>query len=277
MNADLATRFVGFCPVCEGQYKLHDGKLVHHGFKRPGDGMIHGDCFAVHMEPHEVSSKTAEAYKASCEKNLIGAKAYLAQLEAGEIKTFFGESYDHTRMTTYTPDRKVTKVMSTGEETVVTGLVAEYDFKQKLAEAIRKAEFVVKTLELDIERMNNHITTWTLKPVITFEESKAAEKAKKESSKGVKTAARQAKIAAKVESYQKRIDSAHKRAAKGGNGTLGDIWESIVYNYSGLGFKTPQDLLNAVDRNPIFTALGLDVSDREGSRDKIRDLRYGPR
>lgn len=61
------TRYIGFCPVCEGHFKCQaeHGRyyLVHHGYKRPGDGFIIGDCFGVGREPHEVSPELARDYR----------------------------------------------------------------------------------------------------------------------------------------------------------------------------------------------------------------------
>ena len=60
------TRYVGKCPICEGDFKLTtdaihgnfgDGqKMVHHGYQRPGDGSgIIGDCYAVGRPAYEES------------------------------------------------------------------------------------------------------------------------------------------------------------------------------------------------------------------------------
>jgi hypothetical protein len=53
----------GTCGVCEQNVKMRDDqRLVHHGFQRPGDGMIHGDCFGVGYRPHELSSEAASDF-----------------------------------------------------------------------------------------------------------------------------------------------------------------------------------------------------------------------
>ena len=57
-----ATHYIGLCPVCMNRIKCQGERLVHHGYKRPGDGCIHGDCFGVGREPHELSDLTARAY-----------------------------------------------------------------------------------------------------------------------------------------------------------------------------------------------------------------------
>ena len=52
-SATAVTRYLGNCQVCEGDQKLHHGRMVHHGYKRPGDGFI--VCPGVHQVPYEVS------------------------------------------------------------------------------------------------------------------------------------------------------------------------------------------------------------------------------
>lgn len=45
----------GTCWHCWRNIKrAPDGRLVHHGFQRPGDGQIHGDCLGVGTVPYEV-------------------------------------------------------------------------------------------------------------------------------------------------------------------------------------------------------------------------------
>src|SRR5271157_5749029 len=70
------TRYIGNCQICEGDQKLHDGLMVHHGYRRPGTGYIVGDCPGVGEVPYEVS----------CELR----KAYLAALQSGRVKTVWG-------------------------------------------------------------------------------------------------------------------------------------------------------------------------------------------
>jgi len=38
------------------------GRMVHHGYKRPGDGAIYGDCWGVHWKPLEVSPDGSRDY-----------------------------------------------------------------------------------------------------------------------------------------------------------------------------------------------------------------------
>lgn len=79
---------LGHCPVCEGEFKVRAGKLVHHGYERPGDGMIHGDCFAVGYEPYERSPKGCEDYKAEL---FIALNSLNGRLKSLATRTYFEE------------------------------------------------------------------------------------------------------------------------------------------------------------------------------------------
>lgn len=259
MDNDLATRFVGFCPVCEGTFKLRNGALVHHGYERPGDGYIHGDCFTVGMSPHETSPKAAELFKAACEETLTSQKAHLARLEAGEVKVFMRTSTWEKTATIYTAESKTVKNLVTGEEKVTTDFAA-YDFERQTEHAIHETKGNIRSTEMHIARMVRHLTDWAPKPLTTWEESVSALKAAKDAAKGTKTAARQAKIAAKIESCQKRIDSAYSRFKKGNTpskATLADIFESTTHAWHDLGFKSHVEFLGVLNRSAIWTEFGL--------------------
>src|ERR1700744_5588220 len=90
---DLKTRFLGFCPICEGDFKLRGNKLVHHGFTRPGVGYIIGDCLSVHELPYEISDNTCKLYQAGCLNAKTDSENYLAKLKAGAVKTFLVPDY----------------------------------------------------------------------------------------------------------------------------------------------------------------------------------------
>ena len=85
----------GTCPVCEGNFKRNGTGLVHHGFTRPGDGMIHGDCFAVGYLPWELSPQGAIDYTACVlVPHLKGVEQYLANLVTNAVACFFDNDYE---------------------------------------------------------------------------------------------------------------------------------------------------------------------------------------
>lgn len=78
----------GTCGVCEFNVKMKPDEqvLVHHGYQRPGDGSIRGDCFGVNKPPHELSPLAATGWLALLRTRLKGLKGYLEQLRAGHVK-----------------------------------------------------------------------------------------------------------------------------------------------------------------------------------------------
>lgn len=52
------------CQVCERQQAVSDGKMMHHGYKRPGWGCIVNDCHGVNHAPFPATD-ALEIYAAS--------------------------------------------------------------------------------------------------------------------------------------------------------------------------------------------------------------------
>ena len=73
----------GICPCCFGDYiadKTTGAKMVHHGYERPGDGMIHGDCYGVGYAPYEVSCEGTKMYRGIVQSELTARQAQLVAL-----------------------------------------------------------------------------------------------------------------------------------------------------------------------------------------------------
>ena len=75
----------GTCACCGANVKMDStGKLVLHGYKRPGYGYTEGSCFGVGYEPYERSTKGAEDYKAQLQLRLQLLCQSISELEAKE-------------------------------------------------------------------------------------------------------------------------------------------------------------------------------------------------
>lgn len=83
--AETATRHVGNCQICEGDQKLLDSRMVHHGYRRPGDGVIHGDCPGVGEVPYEVSCDLIKSHKTGLEAMLVGFRKRLRDILEGRV------------------------------------------------------------------------------------------------------------------------------------------------------------------------------------------------
>lgn len=72
----------GTCGICGRNVKLNKSSLylVHHGYTRPGWGMIEGDCYGVHFDPHEVSPEACVEYRKVVQKTLVSTKKHLVKV-----------------------------------------------------------------------------------------------------------------------------------------------------------------------------------------------------
>lgn len=196
---ETKTRFLGTCPICEGEFKLTPGAntMVHHGYQRPGDGMIHGDCFAVGELAYELSCEITKTYRGMVETSLTNEEAHLARLKSGTVTLLHRpESWKSLKL--------------------VDVCIIEVEFPRLLESKIRESEYKIRTLRGEIERLTRLINNWTLKPVKTFEEKAREEqaardvrKAEKDAAKAIKKAekdARQAKADALKAKRQAIID-----------------------------------------------------------------------
>lgn len=142
----------GTCPVCSGNFKrTTDGGLVHHGYQRPGDGYIVGDCFAVGYQPWELSSEGLVDFVAQVLRpNLEQTKDYLERLRSGQIKSFRKDSTTQVGNAAYR-----TKI--TVEVTIETN---KYEFERMLESAIRETEHAVERKTKQITTAEKAIADW---------------------------------------------------------------------------------------------------------------------
>ncbi len=76
---------LGTCAVCERPIRVRTGKMVHHGYARPGRGHIVGDCFAVHRAPYEVSCDATRDYRRVTADALDRSHGFLVRLRSAEV------------------------------------------------------------------------------------------------------------------------------------------------------------------------------------------------
>lgn len=203
---ETATRHLGHCQICggereAGEFKLTDGgKLVHHGYKRPGTGYIYGDCYGVDHEPYEVSCETAKKYRAMLADHLVRARKSLATLKSGKTKHF--EEMERSRWS---------------RETVVTqycvGVTEPYAWHRALEYRISHGESEVRNLTTEVAHFDKRIADWKPMPIRTIEERVAEERvaaAARATERGAKRAQKAAEEAAKK---AKQRALAERRAA----------------------------------------------------------------
>jgi hypothetical protein len=252
----MKTRFVGKCPVCEGDFKLKDNALVHHGFERPGDGMIHGDCFAVGAAPYELSCEASKRYKAAVIRHREGPVARLVELQSGKVESLLVEKY----LDGYGKPPRMVEVRKAEQP---------YDFEAALSSAKHRCEAKIRHLDQEIERMDKLINAWTRGAVRTVEEEEAKTSAEKDARKAARAEALEAKRAKKVAFYQGRIDSA---LAKKKADSLRSLFESIGRASSDLKLSR-QEMFDKIARNPVWALFGLRTEATWNDRDNEEALR----
>lgn len=194
----MTTRFLGNCQYCEADQKLNNGVLVHHGFTRPGDGAIHGDCLGVSEAPYETSCELLKKVLPGIQKHLGSAVAWQTKLADGEVTHLSGIKQTWNGFETY-------------EYSV--GVTEPYTMSQALQSAKWDADSKVRMLTSEVARIEKRIASWKPLPIRTIEEEQAkkdALSAAKKAEKAAKKAAKEAKAAAL---QAKRDALAAKRAA----------------------------------------------------------------
>ena len=186
-SATTATRYLGNCQICEGDQKLHNGRMVHHGYRRPGDGFIVGDCLGVGEVPYEVSCDLVKSYRAGVQTQLQHLKARVADLKTGKI----GYLTEIRHRSAWKPPVRVE---------FVAGVTDPYHWTEALQHAIHEVDSSIRQREREIDRCTRRINAWTSKPIRTLEEERAKQDADKAGRKFLRDTARaerQAKVAAR--------------------------------------------------------------------------------
>lgn len=79
----MAAKNLGTCPACFNEQCLKDGKMVLHGYRRPGFGWIEGKCFGVEWRPYEVSNEGTIGSLVYWRQQLEEAKLFASLPEHG--------------------------------------------------------------------------------------------------------------------------------------------------------------------------------------------------
>jgi hypothetical protein len=109
----------GTCPICFGNFKLANGHLVLHGFRRPGWGSTEGRCWAVGEQPLEVSVDAVQRYLDMLGREIQNKTDYLAQIERDRPRLFMETRKGHVWVETDDPKYPLAfnaKKQSVGDE-----------------------------------------------------------------------------------------------------------------------------------------------------------------
>jgi hypothetical protein len=259
------TRHIGMCAACTRQIKVRDGRLVHHGYRRPGFGHIVGDCRGVHYPPHELSPKLAEELldeehraKVSLERRIAG----LPQLT--ELRV---QKYDYRKREHYMV-------------TFVKGEVDPHEWRQEFQQYSHELQRALDRAEYEIARLTPMVEDWRAVPLRTVQEEQAEKQEQQEARRAERQAAREQKMAEAVVKYQKRIDAAVRRH---NTSTLADIYRSASEKLPDMsGYDrhlrehgiSQEQALALLDRDHVWRAFGLLTADGYVVRKLHPDERY---
>ena len=202
-SAPTATRYIGNCQICEADQKLHQERMVHHGYRRPGHGSIVGDCPGVGEVPYEVSCDLVKSYKANVESQLVGLRKHLATLKASKVGYL-------------TEMKHVGGWGRMGQNVIIeyiAGVTEPYHWAQAVQHATFEVESNIRQCEHEIDRCTRRINAWSRKPIRTVEEEQRKTDADKEGRKALRDAARAARGAKKAAYKAKQDALAAKRTA----------------------------------------------------------------
>jgi len=182
-----ATRHLGHCQICEGEFKLHEGNLVHHGYRRPGYGNIVGDCYGVMNLPYEKSCEMVKEYLVNVQTQLTETSVSLQQLESDLV----------IEMWVYTWRGQPTLVKR-AEKT-------EYEWSTLVDRRISETKYTVQNLIREIDRLANRIANWKLVETRTVEEAVEEEHQAKAERKALRDAAREAREAKQRATRERQV------------------------------------------------------------------------
>lgn len=177
----LATRHLGHCQICEGEFKLHEGNLVHHGYRRPGYGYIVGDCYGVAHLSYQKSCELVKKYLEIVQGWLKNSNNHLQELIEGSVTTLMVQVWAH--------GSKEPKVVNKSEKT-------EREWNTLIDRKIKITKYEIRNIEHDIQRLEKRIADWKLTETRTVEEAVQQElvaKAEREALRNAKRDARRAR------------------------------------------------------------------------------------
>jgi hypothetical protein len=203
-TADIATRFLGNCQLCEGDFKLNnENRMVHHGYKRPGHGQIEGDCPGVHKDPYEVSCELIKVELKNTEQSIVYMTAELAKYTAGEVMHFTKTVYKMS----------FGRIVGLMRLDFAIGVTEFYTWQKEYQYRVNEITSEISRAKHRATHYAKRIADWVKKPIRTVEELVAKEQANKAARKAERDAARAARDAKKAATKAKQDALAASRKA----------------------------------------------------------------
>lgn len=84
------------CQICENHFSLRKARLVKHGYKRPGNGFLVGECFGAHRVSYQDGFDALEEYREVLARMHASAVEHAAEL-ASEQPSFNRVTLEYQR------------------------------------------------------------------------------------------------------------------------------------------------------------------------------------
>jgi flagellar biosynthesis GTPase FlhF len=186
------TRYIGNCQICAKDYKVRGGIMVHHGFVRPGDGQIYGDCPGAGHPPYESSVDELKRYADRLVGAIMEAEKRLRELQRGEITTLKVKT-GHRRVETLNVNTADPRVWQRALERHIDGTGA-----------------TIRNLRREQDFVRERICDWKEMPLRTVEEEVRKEDRAKEERKAERERKRAEKEAKRAE-YERKAAERYER------------------------------------------------------------------
>ena len=140
------------CQVCEREQALdNSGRMVNHGYKRPGYGFIVGNCFGVGYEPYP-KTDALELWLESLED--------ITKRTAEKLETIGKNEHDTIPMTFYENYKHVTKWLTVSQLVELTQKdrrYSLYNWKGQTEKYAAELERELRQLGLEKSRVRERI------------------------------------------------------------------------------------------------------------------------
>jgi len=191
----LIDRYVGTCPVCEGIFKVHGEAMVLHGYQRPGDGYVHGECPGVTYPAYERSTRGCEMWRGRM------------QSLADEIERKLNRTIESDAPISREESRAIPgKPWLAHEKVKVTYRPGDEGYPHAKRMLVHQIESELRSAVDDVKRMQRLIRDWELRRLPTIKEDEERVQRDVQGKRDANLAEREAKESAKRE----RADQARR-------------------------------------------------------------------
>ena len=84
---------VKHCQICNGLWVVENGKIAHHGYRRPGDGAQTASCFGAMFPPYEVSRDRVMDYIVDNSRMRLSRLKRIQQLQESDPELYLSATW----------------------------------------------------------------------------------------------------------------------------------------------------------------------------------------